>query len=51
LIQFRRTADIRFLIERWANAVQRQDVEAIVAHHATDLLMFDAPAPNELKRN
>jgi uncharacterized protein (TIGR02246 family) len=42
-------AEIRSLIERWANAVQRQDVETVVAHHATDLLMFDVPPPNELK--
>jgi uncharacterized protein (TIGR02246 family) len=41
-------ADIRALIERWANAVQRQELETIVAHHATDVLMFDVPPPNEL---
>jgi uncharacterized protein (TIGR02246 family) len=39
---------IRALIERWANAVQRQDIETIVADHATDMLMFDVPPPNEL---
>jgi uncharacterized protein (TIGR02246 family) len=42
-------AQIRALIERWANAVQQQDIEAVVAHHAPDLLMFDVPPPNELK--
>jgi uncharacterized protein (TIGR02246 family) len=42
-------ADIRALIERWANAVQRQDIQTIVAHHAADLLMFDVPPPNELR--
>jgi uncharacterized protein (TIGR02246 family) len=40
---------IRALIERWANAVQRQDIETIVADHATDMLMFDVPPPNELR--
>jgi uncharacterized protein (TIGR02246 family) len=42
-------AQIRALIERWANAVEHQDIEAIVAHHTPDLLMFDVPPPNELK--
>jgi uncharacterized protein (TIGR02246 family) len=42
-------AQIRALIERWANSVQQQDIEAVVAHHAPDLLMFDVPPPNELK--
>ena len=41
--------EIRTLIERWANAVQRQDVEGVVAHHAGDMLMFDVPPPNELR--
>jgi uncharacterized protein (TIGR02246 family) len=42
-------AQIRALIERWANSVQQQDIEAVVAHHTPDLLMFDVPPPNELK--
>jgi uncharacterized protein (TIGR02246 family) len=42
-------ADIRALIENWAKAVQRQDLETIMAHHASNLLMFDVPAPNELR--
>jgi uncharacterized protein (TIGR02246 family) len=42
-------AEIRALIERWANAVQNQDIETIVAHHSSDLLMFDVPPPNELR--
>ena len=40
---------IRALIERWADAVRRQDIETIVADHATDGLMFDVPPPNELR--
>jgi uncharacterized protein (TIGR02246 family) len=40
---------IRALIERWADAVRRQDIAAIVADHAADVLMFDVPPPNELK--
>lgn len=42
-------ADIRALIERWANAVRHQDIEKIVARHAASILMFDAPFPNELR--
>jgi uncharacterized protein (TIGR02246 family) len=41
-------AHIRALIERWANAVQHHDLETILADHATNLLMFDVPPPNEL---
>lgn len=41
-------SQIKALIERWANAVQRQDMATIVADHATNLLMFDVPPPNEL---
>jgi ketosteroid isomerase-like protein len=41
-------AHIQALIERWENAVQQQDLEKIVADHATDFLMFDVPPPNEL---
>jgi uncharacterized protein (TIGR02246 family) len=39
---------IKALIERWASAVQRQDIETILADHATNLLMFDVPPPNAL---
>ena len=41
--------EIRTLIERWANAVQRQDLEKILARHTADFLMFDVPPPNELR--
>ena len=37
------------LIKRWADAVQRQDIEAIIEHHTTDFVMFDVPPPNELE--
>jgi ketosteroid isomerase-like protein len=40
---------IQALIERWANAVQHQDIETVLADHATDFLMFDVPPPNELR--
>jgi uncharacterized protein (TIGR02246 family) len=37
--------DIRDLIERWAEAVHRGDLDAVLADHATDIVMFDVPPP------
>lgn len=39
---------IRALIERWADAVRRRDLDAIAAHHAADMVMFDVPGPLRL---
>jgi uncharacterized protein (TIGR02246 family) len=36
---------IRALIERWADAVHRGDLETVVAQHADDIVMFDVPPP------
>ena len=36
---------IRKLIEEWAAAVHRGDLEAVVEHHADDIVMFDVPPP------
>ena len=36
---------IRALIERWAEAVRREDLNAIRADHDPDILMFDVPPP------
>jgi uncharacterized protein (TIGR02246 family) len=44
-----RQLEIRTLIERWANAVQLQNIETILARHSSDVLMFDVPPPNELR--
>ena len=38
---------IRDLIERWVRAVQAGDLDAVVADHAGDVLMFDVPPPGE----
>ena len=38
-------AEIRQLIENWAGAVRRRDLNAILKHHAPDMLMFDVPPP------
>ena len=36
---------IRSLIERWAEAVHRGDLERVLADHADDIVMFDVPPP------
>ncbi|GAA4202957.1 hypothetical protein GCM10022220_11230 [Actinocatenispora rupis] len=41
------TEEIRGLIERWADAVHRGDLAAVVAGHAADVVMFDVPPPYE----
>jgi uncharacterized protein (TIGR02246 family) len=38
---------IRNLIEQWAAAVHRGDIDGVVAHHADDIVMFDVPPPYE----
>jgi uncharacterized protein (TIGR02246 family) len=39
---------VRTLIETWAAAVRRRDVDAILQHHARDFVMFDVPPPFEI---
>ena len=41
----REEAEIRSLIETWADAVRRHDLPAVLAHHADDIVMFDVPPP------
>jgi uncharacterized protein (TIGR02246 family) len=38
-------AEIGALIEAWAAAVHRKDMDGILAHHADDFVMFDVPPP------
>ena len=38
---------IRKLIEEWAAAVRREDLEGILRDHAPDIVMFDVPPPFE----
>ncbi|MFE6731049.1 YybH family protein [Streptomyces californicus] len=39
------TEQIRALIEGWAEAVHRGRIDAVVADHAEDIVMFDVPPP------
>src|SRR6185312_6294140 len=40
---------IRTLIQDWAGAVRRQDMEGICRDHAADMVMFDVPPPLEAR--
>ena len=40
-------AQIRALIERWAAAVHAGDLDAVLADHADDIVMFDVPPPHD----
>jgi ketosteroid isomerase-like protein len=40
---------IRSLLEAWADAVRRHDLQAILAHHDPDMVMFDLPPPLQCK--
>ena len=42
-------AEVRQLIENWASAVRRRDYDAILRHHAPEMLMFDVPPPFQSK--
>ena len=37
--------EIRALIERWAEAVHAGDIDAVLADHTDDIVMFDVPPP------
>lgn len=38
---------IRTLVEEWAAAVHRGDMNGVLADHADDVVMFDVPPPYE----
>jgi uncharacterized protein (TIGR02246 family) len=40
-------AQIRELIQAWAAAVHAGDMDAVLAHHADDIVMFDVPPPED----
>ena len=39
--------EIRALIEHWPTAVREGDLDAVVHRHASDIVMFDVPPPEE----
>ena len=38
-------AAVRRVIEDWAEAVKRRDLDGVLRHHAPDVVMFDVPPP------
>ncbi|MEV0030500.1 SgcJ/EcaC family oxidoreductase [Nocardia sp. NPDC050793] len=40
-------AQIRELIERWVAAIRAADLDAVLADHADDIVMYDVPPPND----
>lgn len=40
---------VRDLIERWADAVCRGDMEGVLAGHSPDIVMYDVPEPIQCK--
>ena len=40
---------VRALIERWAEGVRTRDIDAVLRHHSSDLLMFDVVGPIRLQ--
>ncbi|MBT2507256.1 SgcJ/EcaC family oxidoreductase [Streptomyces sp. ISL-98] len=38
---------IRTLIEQWAEAVHRGDIDAVLADHTDDIVMYDVPPPHD----
>jgi uncharacterized protein (TIGR02246 family) len=40
-------AQIRALIEKWATAVHGGDLDAVLADHSPDIVMFDVPPPDD----
>lgn len=42
-------AEIRKLIENWAEAVRTKNLDGIMAHHSSEILMFDVPPPAQSK--
>jgi uncharacterized protein (TIGR02246 family) len=39
--------EIRALVERWAAAVHRGDMDEVLADHTDDIVMFDVPPPHQ----
>lgn len=45
----REYAAVRRVFDRWANAIQRCDLDGVVARHTSDVLMFDVPEPGLIR--
>ena len=41
--------EIRNLIERWLDGIQKHNLDQILPNHSSDILMFDLPGPVQLQ--
>ncbi len=37
--------EVRQIIDNWAKAVRNRDIDAILAYHSEDIVMYDVPEP------
>jgi uncharacterized protein (TIGR02246 family) len=42
-------AEVRAVFERWIAAIQRHDLDATVAHHTDDIVLYDVPEPGHVE--
>jgi uncharacterized protein (TIGR02246 family) len=47
LVMAENEQEIRALVERWASAVHRGDLDQVLEDHARDIVMFDVPPPHQ----
>ncbi len=40
---------VREIIEKWAEGVRARDIDAVLSHHSSDLLMYDVVGPTRLQ--
>jgi len=38
---------VRKVLDAWTKAVRDRDIERVLAHHSTDMVLFDVPPPDE----
>jgi uncharacterized protein (TIGR02246 family) len=42
-------AEIRPMLDEWSDAIQKRDLERVLANHAEDVVLFDVPPPQQLR--
>lgn len=47
LVMSENNAEIQMIIENWAKAVRKHDIDGILAYHSEDIVMYDVPPPFE----
>ncbi len=49
MVSTRDETEIRQIVEDWASAVRKRDLDGILRNHSPDVLMFDVPPPMQSK--